>query len=140
MINQLTIREAKNELKKLENEFDLYLTKKKINFLKTQPSAIKYKDVISFSHSIFDKFTHYVIKDEEVDAKIYTLQESINSYHEYIVKEMKRISESGGSELIVFLRDELRLPWKEIVKQTNYSLRQCHNLYNKSKNSIKNVE
>ena len=130
----LTIREAKNELKKLENEFDLYLTKKKINFLKTQPSAIKYKDVVSSSHSIFDKFTHYVIKDEEMDLKIYGIQESINAYQEFIVKEMKRISESGGSELIVFLRDELKLKWNDISKQTNYSERQARRLYNLSKN------
>lgn len=133
IVEHMTIKEAKNELKKLENELDLYLTKKEINYLKTQPSSIKYKDVVSSSHSIFDKFTHYVIKDEEVDIKIYSIQESINAYQKYIVKEMKRISENGGSELIVFLRDELKLKWDEIVKQTNYSLRQCHRLYKGAK-------
>lgn len=131
----LTIREAKNEIEKLENELDLYLTQKKINYYKTQAGAIKYKDIVSSkTNSIFDKFAHYVIKDEEYDSKIYSLQESIIGYQEYIVKEMKRISQNGGNELIVYLRDEQKLPWNEITKITNYSLRQCHRLYNEAKN------
>lgn len=130
---KLTIREAKNELKQLENELNLYLTKKKINFQKTQPGAIQYKDIVSKTSTIFDKFSHYLIKDNEYDTRIYAIQESINAYQDYIVKEMKRISENGGSELIVFLRDELKMKWDKIVKETNYSLRQCHRLYNEAK-------
>lgn len=130
---KLTIREARNEIKQLENELDLYLTKKKINFQKTQPGAIRYKDIVSKTSAIFDKFSHYLIKDNEYDTRIYAIQESINAYQDYIVKEMKRISENGGSELIVFLRDELKMKWDKIAKETNYSLRQCHRLYNEAK-------
>lgn len=130
----LTIREARNEIEGLENELDLYLTQKKINFLKTQPGAVAIKDVVtSKTNNIFDRFTHYVIKDSEYDIKIYTIQESIISYQQYIVNEMKRISNNGGSELIVYLRDEERLPWKDIVAISNYSIRQCHRLYNEAK-------
>ena len=135
MVEHFTIRQAKNEIKKLENELDLYLTKKRINFEKTQTKATAIKDIISSSKNMFDSFTHYVIKDEEVDAKIYNILESITAYRTFIIKEMKRISENGGSELIIFLRDEERLKWEEISKLTNYSLRQCHNLYNKTRNN-----
>lgn len=131
----LTIKEAKNEVKKLENELDLYLTKKRINFEKTQPGSSKFKDVVtSRTNTIFDKFSHYVIKDEEVDGKIYSLQQSINAYQDYIVKEMKRISENGGSELIVYLRDEEKMHWKEICKITNYSDKQARRIYQQVKN------
>lgn len=130
----LTIKEARNEITKLENELDLYLTKKKINFEKTQPGSPKMNDILtSKTGMIFDKFTHYIIKDSEYDSKIYSLQESINAYQKYVIEEMKRISENGGSELIVYYRDELKLKWEEIVKLTHYSLRQCHNLYNQAK-------
>ena len=129
----LTIKEARNEIIALENELDLYLTKKKIHFSKTQPGSTKIDIVNSKTNTIFDRFTHYVIKDEELDSKIYWLQQSILSYQEYIIKEMKRISENGGSEMIVFLRDEEKLPWKDVAKYTNYSIRQCHNLYNEAK-------
>ena len=130
----LTIREARNAIESLENELDLYLTQKKINFQKTQPGAVALKEVVtSKSNNIFDRFTHYVIKDEIYDTKIYGLQESILSYQEYIIKEMKRISKNGGSELIVYLRDEERLPWKQICKVTHYSDKQVRRIYKKGK-------
>lgn len=132
----LTIRQAKNEIKKLENNLDLYLTKKKINFEKTQPASNEIKSVVtSKGNVLFDKFTHYVIKDEELDSTIYSIQESILAYQQFIVKEMKRISEAKGSELITYLRDEENLSWNEIKDIVHYSLRQCHNLY--AKNSKK---
>lgn len=132
----LTIRQAKNEIKKLENNLDLYLTKKKTNFEKTQPASNEIKSVVtSKGNVLFDKFTHYVIKDEELDSTIYSIQESILAYQQFIVKEMKRISDAKGSELITYLRDEENLSWNEIKDIVHYSLRQCHNLY--AKNSKK---
>lgn len=75
----LTIKEAKNELQKDMNELELYLTKKKINYQKTQPKGTNYdKIVVSGIPITFDKFTHYVIKDDQYDSKIYSLQASIN--------------------------------------------------------------
>lgn len=130
----MTIRDAKNNLKKDINELDLYLTKKKINFQKTQPSGTDYdKVVVSGTQIPFDKFTHYVIRDKDYDIKIYSLLESINAWERYIIEEMKRIFENGGSELVVYLRDELNLDWKEVSKKSNYSIRQCHNLYDLAK-------
>ncbi len=129
----LTIGQAKNEIKKLENNLDLYLTKKRINFEKTQPGSSQIKAIVTSKGNIlFDKFTHYLIKDEDLDSTIYNIQESILAYQQFIVKEMRRISEAKGSELIVYLRDEEKLSWNEIKDIVHYSLRQCHNLYNKS--------
>ena len=130
----LSIKEARNEIEKLNNELDLYLTNKKINFLKTQPGSTKFKEIVtSKSNKIFDKFCHYVIKDEDYDIKIYSLQESILSYETYIIKEMKRIYSNGGSEEIVFLRDEEEMKWQDISNITYHSVRQCHRLYDQSK-------
>ncbi len=134
----LSIEEAKNEIKKLENELDLYLTKKKINYQKTQPASIKIKDIVISSKNIFDKFSHYVIKDEELDIKIYSLQEAILSYQEYILKEMKRISEAEPYKLKVYeLREDVdfirthgrKRTWLEIAELTNYSDRQAKRIY-----------
>ena len=133
-MEHLTISQARNEVKKLENELELYLTKKKITFEKTQPSSPKFKDVIpgrSNSQVVFDKFTHYVIKNDEYDATIYAIQESINAYEKYIIEEMKRISNSKADEKIIFYRDEENKSWEEIANIIHYSVRQCQRLYNK---------
>ena len=58
---ELTIKEAKNEIKRLENELDIYLTQKNINFLKTQPKAMQIKDlVVDSSHVNLDTLKRYM--------------------------------------------------------------------------------
>ena len=135
----LTIKEARNEIEKLENELDVYLTKKKINYVKTQPGSSKFKDVVtSRTNAIFDKFSHYIIKDEELDTKIYSLQESILSYQEYILKEMQRISNIEPYKLKVYeLREDMdfirkynrKRYWIEIADTLNYSEKQVRRIY-----------
>ena len=134
----LTIKEARNEIEKLENELDVYLTKKKINYVKTQPGSSKFKDVVtSRTNAIFDKFSHYIIKDEELDTKIYSLQESILSYQEYILKEMQRISNIEPYKLKVYeLREDMdfirkynrKRYWIEIAETLNYSEKQVRRI------------
>ena len=135
----LTIKEARNEIEKLENELDVYLTKKKINYVKTQPGSSKFKDVVtSRTNAIFDKFSHYIIKDEELDTKIYSLQESILSYQKYILKEMQRISNIEPYKLKVYeLREDMEFIrkynrkryWIEIAETLNYSEKQVRRIY-----------
>lgn len=135
----LTIKEARNEIEKLENELDVYLTKKKINYVKTQPGSSKFKDVVtSRTNAIFDKFSHYIIKDEELDTKIYSLQESILSYQEYILKEMQRISNIEPYKLKIYeLREDMdfirkynrKRYWIEIAETLNYSEKQVRRIY-----------
>lgn len=118
----LTIKEAKNELQKDMNELELYLTKKKINYQKTQPKGTNYdKIVVSGIPITFDKFTHYVVKDDQYDSKIYSLQESIVAWENYIINEMKRVAENTDEiTLIHYLRDE-GYSWNKIDKLLHYA-------------------
>lgn len=115
MEQHLTIREVKNEIKKLENELNIYMTKKNINLLKIQPRAMQIKDiVVDSSHTNFDPFLNYIYKDEECDIKIYGLLVSIYSYKAYIAKELKRMSEYDEISYIAYLREEEKKSWREI--------------------------
>ena len=135
----LTIREAKNYLQQDANELELYLTKKRINFQKTQPKGTNYdKIVVSGTPISFDKFTHYVIRDVDYDTKIYSLMESINAWEKYIINEMKRLSELGEDKFKVILlrQDETYIKehgkpmeWNKIGELTNYSEKQCRRIY-----------
>ena len=130
----MTINQAKTERQKLINELDLYLEQKEINFIRTQPKSPIMKDVIegkSDGFRISDKFTHYIIKDEKFDEKIFTLQKEINALEKYIINEMERINKAGGDYLIRYYRDVERFSWEKIARLTHYSIRQCHNLYKK---------
>lgn len=133
-MEHLTLNQAKIEREKLINELNLYLEQKEINFIKTQPKSPIMKDIIegkSDGFRINDKLTHYLVKDEQFDNKIFALQRSINALENYIINEMERINKAGGHYLIKYYRDVEQFSWNKISRLTNYSLRQCHRLYNK---------
>ena len=115
MEQHLTIREVKNKIKRLENELNVYMTKKNINLLKVQPRAMQIKDlVVDSSHTNFDPFLNYIQKDEEYDVKIYGLLASIYSYKAYIANEIKRMAEYDEISYIAYLREEEKKSWREI--------------------------
>ena len=133
-MEHLTISKAKIMREQLINELDLYLEKKEINFIKTQPGSPIMRDIIeakSDSFKVSDKYTHYLIKDTELDEKLFTLSKEINALEKFIIREMERINKAGGNYLIKYYRDVEHLSWNKISRLTNYSLRQCHRLYGK---------
>lgn len=133
-MDHLTISKAKIIREQLINELELYLEKKEINFIKTQPGSPIMKDVIegkSDGFRISDKYTHYLIKDNQLDEKIFALEKEINAYEKYIINEMERINKAGKNYLIMYYRDVEHLSWNKISRLTNYSIRQCHRLYGK---------
>lgn len=131
-MDHLTIEGAKREIDKLNNELELYLEKKNINFQRTQPSSPVLKDIIpgkSDSIPVFDKFTHYVIKDEECDNKIYSLLDSINAYERFIIKETKRLSEVEPIKLKIYLLKQEGKTFEQIGIMLGYSKRQVIRIY-----------
>lgn len=135
---KLTIREAKNEIKSLENELDVYLTKKNLNLLKTQPKAMQIKDiVVDSSHTNFDSFLNYVSKDEEYDVKIYGLLASIYSYKSYIAKEIQRLCKYDEIGYIRYLREDEKKSWREIDKILHRGEDYSRTKYKRFKNSQK---
>jgi hypothetical protein len=129
---ELTIKELKHNIKEIEDDLDLYLTLKKINFDKTQPSCSKIKDVVTNRPTVvFDKFSHYVIKDEEYDETIYAKTQSLLAYQERLLKKIENIRTSDDKAYITYLREEERMNWNDIAKYTHYSIRQAQRIYNK---------
>ena len=111
----LTISKAKNEILKLEHQLDVLATKKNINFLKTQPGAIKLKElVVDSSHTNYDSFLNYVQRSEAIDNEIYAILASIYSYKTFIAKELQRLSKYDEIGYIIYLREEEKKSWREI--------------------------
>ena len=131
-MDHLTISTAKIQREQLTKELELYLEQKEINFIKTQPSSPIMKDIIegkSDGFRISDKYTHYIIKDEQLDIKIFALEKEINALEKYIISQMEIVNKAGGNYLIKYYRDVEHFSWNKISRLTNYSIRQCHRLY-----------
>lgn len=123
----MTIGDAKNRINQIENEL-LYLTEKKIiNFEKTQPSSPKLKDIVegkSNSKVVSDKYTHYIIKDDDLDNEIMALEKEKNSLDRFILNEIERLKKYDEIMLIEYYREQ-GLSWKQIdrllYKASGYS-------------------
>ena len=131
---RLTIKEAKNEVERLENELEVYCTQRNINFLKTQPGAVKPKDiVVDSTRTNFDSFLNYVVRDEEYDTKIYGLLASMYSYKSYIAKEKERMSKNDEISYIRYLKEEEKKSWREIDQMLHHSEDYSRLKYNRYK-------
>ena len=134
----MTLKETFNIINKLKNDLDLELAKKKINFDKTQPKASKIQEVIvNKSNAIFDTFTAYMIKDEECDSKILSLQSQLLAHQTYLLKEIKRMKQYDDISLIIFLKEEEGWSWKEIDKELNYAADTSRTKYKRFKKEQK---
>lgn len=134
----LTIKGAKNEVLRLQHELDLYLTKRNINYLKTQPGAMQIRDiVVDSSHTNFDSFLNYTIRDEEYDIKIYGLLASIYGYKRYIAKELERMSKYDEIGYITYLREEEKMSWREIDKILHHGENYSKVKYSRYKKGVK---
>lgn len=127
---ELSIKEIKYKIKELEDDLDLYLTLKKINFEKTQPQSTKYKDIVTNkTNQCFDKFSHYVIKDEDYDNTIYAKTEALNAWEKRLIEKIRGLSTGDSKAFITYLREEENYSWEKIEETTHYSKRQAQRIY-----------
>jgi hypothetical protein len=116
------LSEIKNELIKLNNQLENKLTLKGINFEKATGTTLILKDVITSKTNFkFDKFTHYVIKDEKYDEEILYLQKEINAWEKLFFEEIERLIKYEELPLIIFLKEEEKWKWWEIDKVLHYA-------------------
>lgn len=114
----MEIRDAKNRIIKIENDLVYLKEKKIINFEKTQPSSPKLKDIVegkTNSKVVNDKYTHFIIKDDDLDNEIMALEKEKNSLDRFILNEIERLKKYDEIMLIKYYRDE-GLSWKQIDK------------------------
>lgn len=112
----MEIKDAKNRINQIENELS-YLTEKKIiNFEKTQPSSPKLKDIVegkTNSKVVNDKYTHFIIKDTDLDNEIMALEKEKNSLDRFILNEIERLKKYDEIMLIEYYREQ-GFSWKQI--------------------------
>lgn len=98
-------------------------------------TAVTWKDIVVGGGRKGDIMLNKVIKKEELENKFDADLASYNFYKELAIEEIREmISKESVEYCIAYFRDELKWRWEDIRKLFNYSLRQCHNLYNKHKN------
>ena len=116
MIEHLDIKGAKNKIQQIDDELCYLKEKKKINFEKTQPKSPVYREVIegkSDTFNISDKYSHFIIKDIEIDKQIIALEKEKIALDTFILNEVERLSKYDEIGLMEYYRDKGK-SWRQI--------------------------
>lgn len=129
---ELTLEETLKELNKLKYRLLDLKDKLKIGFFEIK--AITWKDIVTKSSYKGDVMLNKMIKADGTREEFDAVKESVEGYRQLAIQKIGEMIENKPiEECVVYFRDNLKWKWKDIAKMFNYSVRQCHNLYDKGK-------
>ena len=129
---KLSIKEIFDEMKVIRSR--LIELSHKYNRTLVDISAITWKDIVTKGGRKGDIMLNRVIKKENLENEFDIVMESYRDYKEMAINEIREMIKNNSVEYcIVYFRDNLRWRWNDISRLFNYSIRQCHNLYDKGK-------
>ena len=130
---KLSIKEIFDEMKVIRSR--LIELSHKYNRTLINISAVTWKDVVTKGGMKGDIMLNRVIKKENLENEFDVVMETYKDYKEMAINEIREMMRNKSVEYcIVYFRDNLHWRWKDISRLFNYSIRQCHNLYDKGKN------
>ena len=133
---KLTIKEIFDELKVIRSR--LIELSHKYNRTLVDISAVTWKDIVTKGGKKGDIMLNRVIKKDDLEEEFDAVMETYKDYKQMAINEIREMIKNNSVEYcIVYFRDNLRWRWNDISRLFNYSIKQCHRLYNKEKN--KNV-
>lgn len=133
---KLTVKEIFDELKVIRSR--LIELSHKYNRTLVDISAVTWKDIVTKGGKKGDIMLNRVIRKDNLEEEFDVVMESYKDYKQMAINEIREMIKNSSVEYcIVYFRDNLRWRWNDISRLFNYSIKQCHRLYNKEKN--KNV-
>ena len=132
----MTIKEANNQINRIDNEIEYYLKKKELEMSKMMPQATKYDKTLVDGGKREDKYANYVIKNELIDKELDKLFKEKLLLENFIEKELLRLGKYDEVvQLIVYYKEQSleKLTWQQISLKVHYSTAQCRSLYRKWK-------
>ena len=130
---KLSIKEIFDEMKVIRSR--LIELSHKYNRTLINISAVTWKDVVTKGGMKGDIMLNRVIKKENLENEFDVVMETYKDYKKMAINEIREMMRNNSVEYcIVYFRDNLHWRWKDISRLFNYSIRQCHNLYDKGKN------
>ena len=126
----MTLKEANIQIKQIDNDIERLETKKELEFIKTQPGAVKTDKEIVDGIQVVDKNFNYVVKKDEITRELNLKLKEKESLENWVQKELKIIGEYEPLKAkIIKLREEVGLTWDKIAEATGYSRRQVIRIY-----------
>lgn len=132
----MNLKEASNEIKKIDNEIEYWLNEKEIVIGKVLPGALDTSKENVTGGTRTDKFLNYIMKNEKINYELDKLYARKNNLESYVENELHRLGKYKEVEkLIIYYKEQCleNYTWEEISRKTHYSKTQCRNIYRKWK-------
>lgn len=127
----MTIREANIQIKQIDNDIEILERKKELEFMKTQPGAIKTDKEIVDGIQVIDKNFNYVVKSDEITRELNLKLKEKENLENWVDKELRILKEYEPLKAkIVRLREGTqKMTWNQIANAVGYTERQCRRIY-----------
>ena len=130
----LTIIEANNQLEKVDNRIQYYLSQKELELAKMEPKGTEAKEIVVDGGKRVDRYVNYIINVDKYDKELNELYAKKKILEEYIENELIRLKKYNEVEqLIIYYKERVtdQLTWWQISQRVHYSERQCRRIYKK---------
>lgn len=139
----MTLKEANEELERIENEYNYWLNEKEKLLLLVMPKSTDIRPEIVDGGKRIDRMAKYVeeMEDRQIDETLNYIHERKLNLMNWIDQELKILGKYNEVEqLIVFYKeiDIKQRTWLEISKLVHYSESHCKRIYKNYKH-IRNV-
>lgn len=132
----MTLKEAKKEIERIDNELEFWLNKKAFILESTiYPSKPITGERVDGGKRE-DRYKHLDYAIDEIDPEIEKLYKEKRIYEDYIEKELTRLGKYNEVEqLIIFYKEQTttEYTWEQISQRVHYSVTQCRRIYRKWK-------
>lgn len=130
----MTLKEANEELEKLDNEYNYWLKEKEIALGMVLPRATNVRLERVDGGNREERLLKYVevLDNKKIDETLDYIFRRQQNLMKYIDEELKILGEYEPIERkIIELRNEKNMKWKEIALNIGYCERQCQRIYDK---------
>ena len=137
----MTLKEAKEQLEKLENDYDYYLNEKEQLLTLVLPKATDIRGERVDGGKRTDRLLEYMeqIDTKQIDATIDYIHNRKQNLINWIENELKIMLKYGELESVIIQLKEMgklnkegkyeKITWEEIAKEVHWSKSFCRNVY-----------
>ncbi len=129
----MTLLEAQEQLKKLDNEYKFWLNEKELAKSIVLPKATDIKGEVVDGGTRIDKMLKYIeiLEDKQIDETLDYIFKKQQNLMNYIEQELKIIGQYNLIEKRIYDLRQEKVPWWKVGNVVGLSDRQCKRIYSK---------
>ena len=129
----MTLRDAQEQLKRLDNEYRFWLNEKELARSIVLPKAADIKEEVVDGGTREDKMLKYVevLENKQIDETLEYIFKKQQNLMNYIEEELRIIGQYSLIEKRIYELRQEKVPWWKVGNVVGLSDRQCKRIYSR---------